>query len=132
MTVELQMLIWITGATILMWIPYIAAHILNVGLIDALTYRADSVALPDWAARAKKAHSNAIENLLPFAVLVIAAALTKTSNDATAAAAITYFWVRLAHYFLYIANVPFGRTLTFAAGWLAMLCLFGQIVMPLV
>ncbi len=35
----------------------------------------------------------------------------------------------MAHYLLYIANVPFGRTLTFAASWLAMLCLLWQILM---
>jgi uncharacterized MAPEG superfamily protein len=132
MTIELEMLTWTAGATILMWMPYIIAHILNVGMMDALSYRADSKPLPDWAGRAKKAHYNAIENLAPFAVLVIVGALAKISNDATAAAAITYFWARMAHYVLYVANVPFARTLTFAIGWLSMLCLCWQILMTLV
>jgi hypothetical protein len=34
----------------------------------------------------------------------------------------------MAHYVLYIANVPFGRTIAFAIAWLAMLCIFWQIV----
>ncbi len=96
LTTELEMLVWTAGATILMWLPYILAHIVNVGPMDALTYRADTTPLPEWAARAKKAHSNAIENLAPFAVLVIVASLVKISNEATVSAAITYFWARRA------------------------------------
>jgi len=127
MSTDFAMLLWTTALTALMWLPYIAAHILNVGLLPALTYRADDTPLPGWAARAKKAHYNAIENLVPFAVLVIVAHLTKTANEATAAAAIAYFWARLAHYVLYAANVPFGRTATFAIGWFAMASIFWQI-----
>ena len=128
MSTDLTMLTWTAGLTILMWLPYILAHIVNVGLMPALTYRADNVPLPEWAARAKKAHYNAIENLAPFAALVIVANLVHAANAATAAAAIAYFWARVAHYVLYVFNVPFGRTLSFAVGWAAMICIFWQIV----
>ncbi len=128
MTTDLEMLTWVSGITILMWLPYILAHIANVGVLPALTYRADATPLPGWAARAKKAHANAIQNLAPFAALVIAAHLSGAANEATAAAAVAYFWARLAHFFLYISNVPFGRTTTFVIAWLAMACIFWQIL----
>ena len=128
MSTDLTMLAWTAGLTIILWLPYILAHIVNVGLMPALTYSADDVPLPAWAARAKKAHSNAIENLAPFAALVIVAHLANAANEATAAAAITYFWARVAHYLLYALGVPFGRTLTFAIGWAAVVCIFWQIV----
>ena len=128
MTTELEMLTWVTALTIVMWLPYILAHIVNVGLLPALTYKADGTPLPDWAARAKKAHSNATHNLVPFAALIIIAHLLNISNEATATAAISYLWLRAAHYVLYTANVPFGRTLTFAGGWLAQLCILYQIL----
>lgn len=128
MTTELSMLVWVAGLTAVMWIPYILAHIVNVGLMPALTYRADGTPLPAWADRAKKAHYNAIENLAPFAALVIVAHLVSVSNAATASAAVVFLVARLAHYLLYTMGVPFGRTLTFAAGWAAMLCIFWQIV----
>ena len=128
MTTDLTMLTWTVGLTIVLWLPYILAHIVNVGLLPALTYRADDTPLPAWARRAKRAHYNAVENLVPFAALVIIAELTGAANGATAAAAITYFWARVAHYLLYAAGVPFGRTLTFAIGWLAMGCIFYQII----
>jgi uncharacterized MAPEG superfamily protein len=128
MTTDLSMLAWTAGITILMWVPYIVAHIMNVGLVPALTYQADDAELPAWAARAKRAHYNAIENLAPFAALVIVAQLAGAANAATAAAAIAYFWARVAHYLLYVSGLPYGRTLSFAVGWAAMVCIFWQIV----
>ena len=128
MTPDLTMLTWTAGMTALMWLSYIVAHIMNVGLLPALTYQADGTPLPAWAARAKKAHYNALENLAPFAVLVIVAHLAGAANEATAAAATAFFWARLAHFVLYTAGVPFGRTITFAIGWLALVCIFWQIV----
>ena len=128
MTTDLKMLAWTAGLTLILAFPYIIATIQRYGVMEALTYRADGKPLDDWAARAKKAHYNAIENLAPFAVLVVVAHLTNNANEATAAAAVAYFWARVAHYFLYMANVPFGRTVTFVIGWLAMACIFYQIV----
>ena len=128
MIVELEMLTWTAIATLLMWPPYILAHIANVGMVEALTYRADGAALPGWAARAKKAHYNAIENLLPFAVLILVAHAVGVSNAATQSAAMAFFGLRLAHYAVYVFGVPFGRTLTFVGSWLAQLCIVYQLL----
>ena len=128
MTTDLSMLAWTTAFTSVLWLPYIVAHIANVGLIPALTYRAETTPMPEWAARAKRAHSNAIENLAPFAALVIVAHLTGAANEATAAAAITFFFARVVHFVLAVMLVPFGRTTAFTVGWLALVCIFWQIV----
>ena len=122
------MLTWATALTILLWIPYTLAHIMNVGLLPTLTYKSDDTPLAAWAARAKKAHANAIENLAPFAVLVLVAHQLDISNTATTSAAVAYFWLRLAHFIAYTANVPFGRTVTFAGAWGAQLCILFQIL----
>jgi uncharacterized MAPEG superfamily protein len=128
MTTDLYMLAWTCGLTIILAFPYVTSHVLKHGIVDALTYKADSEPLSAWAARAKKAHYNAIENLAPFAGLVIVAHLSGNANAATAAACIAYFWSRVAHYILYATNIPFGRTLAFVVGWLAMACIFWQII----
>ena len=128
MSIELEMLTWLAGLSLVMWIPYILAHIGDAGLMPSLTYKADETPLPDWAERAKRAHNNAIENLVPFAVLVIVAHLANITNEATVYSATAYFWLRVAHYVVYIAGIPFGRTLTFAGGWLAQLCILYQIL----
>jgi len=128
MNTELSMLTWTAAITAVMWIPYILAHIINVELMPAITYQADDTPKPAWAERAKRAHYNAIENLVPFAALILVAHLINVSNAATASAAVVYFIARVAHYLLYTAGVPFARTITFAIGWAAMVCIFWQIV----
>ena len=129
MSTELEVLIWLSGLTILMWLPYVLARIGNVGLMAELTYQADDEPLPDWAARAKRAHYNAIENLVPFAALVIVAHLVNANNEVTAFTALIYFWFRVAHYIVYTLGIPFCRTLAFAGGWLAQICFLYQILL---
>ena len=128
MSTELEILAWMSALTITMWLPYILAHIANVGLIAALTYRADETPLPKWAARARKAHYNTIENLVPFASLIIVAHLANATNEVTAAAALAYFWLRLSYYVVYLLGIPFGRTLTFAGSWVAQLFILIEIL----
>lgn len=128
MTTDLSMLAWTAGLTAILWIPYILARIAKYGPVEALSYRADAKPVAAWAERAKKAHYNAVENLVVFAALVLVAHLAGASNDATATAAVVYFWSRVAHYPLYISGLPFMRTLTFAIGWLAQIWIFYEIV----
>ncbi|WP_350332905.1 MAPEG family protein [Coralliovum pocilloporae] len=120
MTTELTMLTWTAALTMVLWVPYILSFIGKYGLMDALTYKADDKPNAPWAERLKRAHYNAVENLVPFAALVITAHLAGVSNDTTALAATVYFWARLAHVIAYVSGVPFGRTLSFATGWFAM------------
>jgi len=128
LSTELSMLLWTSGLTLLMWLPYILTRLMTHGMIPSLTYQTDNLPIAGWAERAKKAHYNAVENLIPFGALVLIANAAGVSNGATAAAATAYFWLRVAHYIVYVMNVPFGRTLTFAGSWLACLSIFYQIV----
>ncbi|MEE8187869.1 MAG: MAPEG family protein [Kiloniellales bacterium] len=128
MTTDLQMLTWTAALTAVLWLPYIGTRLAVSGIIPSLTYRDGLAPLPAWAQRAKGAHGNAVENLVPFAALVIVAHLTGTASEATAAEATAFFWARAAHAVLYVANVPFGRTIAFAIGWVAMAGIFFQIV----
>ena len=128
MTTDLEMLAWVTGLTGLMWMPYILARIGAIGLMQTLSYKSDDAPLPDWANRARRAHGNAVENLVLFAALVLVAHLSGAASEATAAAAVWYFWSRVAHYIVFVMGIPYARTLTFAVSWTALLCIFYQIV----
>lgn len=128
MSTELSMLVWTTGLTGLFWLPYILMRIAKYGVIETLTYRADDKPVPAWANRAKKAHYNAVENLVLFATLVLVAHAVQATNAATSAAAVAYFLARLVHFPGYVAGIPFVRTLCFAVGWLSLICIFFQIV----
>jgi uncharacterized MAPEG superfamily protein len=128
MSTDLKMLAWTAGLTLVLWLPYILVRLMQEGIVPALTYMADAKALPAWAERAKKAHYNAVENLVPFAAVVLVAHLTQTANATTATCSVIYFWARVAHYIGYISGLPFVRTLTFAIGWIATLVIFLAIV----
>ncbi|HEX7926515.1 MAG TPA: MAPEG family protein, partial [bacterium] len=84
--------------------------------------------LAAWAERAKKAHYNAVENLVVFGALVLVASASNKLDNATAMSAMVYFWARLAHYVVYTLGIPWLRTLTFTVGWLACLCIAWQIL----
>ena len=128
MTTELNMLVWTAIFTSLLWLPYILAHIVTNGLVPALTYAADGQPLPDWAARLKKAHANAIENLPLFAIAVLVAHVVGVSSGLTVFAAQTYLVARVLHAIGYATNLPFARTLTFAVGLAATLAIFWEIL----
>lgn len=128
-TTELTYLTLVTGLTALMWIPYILNLIIVRGLIDAVSYPANPKPLAPWAQRMKKAHANAIENLVVFGLLVIAAHAADVNNEITALACVIYFWARVVHLVTYTLGIPWVRTFAFAAGFLCQVSLAWQILM---
>jgi len=117
LTPELYCLTLVALATILMWVPYTLARIVTRGVMAALANPDPSFAPdPAWAERARRAHSNAIENLAVFAPLVLIAALVGVSTPATVFAAKLYLAARLVHYPVYAAGIPVVRTLSFVTG----------------
>jgi len=128
MSVELEMLVWVSTLTLFMWLPYMLSAVVNDGLIASFKWQGDEEQRFIWSQRAKRAHYNAIENLIPFAAIVIVAHLAEISNDATAAAATAYFWLRAIHYVFYAVGISYIRTAAFALSWLAQLCIVYQII----
>lgn len=128
MTTELQYLVLVTLLTAVMWIPYILNMIAVRGLADAVGYPVDPKPLAPWAARMKAAHTNAVENLVVFAPLVLAAHLAGVSNSVTVTACAVYFWARLVHFLVYSLKVPWVRTLAFVAGFGAQLAIALQLI----
>ena len=118
MTSELYWLTLTCVLTGLLWVPYILQLILQLGPVAAVwdptgAHPHDA----DWALRAKRAHYNAVENLVVFAPLALMIALTGQGDGLTAGAAALYFWVRLAHYVIHTLALPVIRTLVFLVGW---------------
>jgi uncharacterized MAPEG superfamily protein len=106
--------------TAMMWMPYMVARMLTLGVWGVFAYPPrleDPPEPPAWADRAKRAHVNAVENLVLFAVFVVAIELSGGGDATTAIAAWTYVGARAAHWALYLAGVPVLRTLSFMTGW---------------
>lgn len=120
-------LYWLTLTVLmtgLMWIPYILNRLLEQGLGLALwDPQGESGTKVAWAERMSRAHSNAVENLIIFAPLVISLQLTQMNNELTALACMLYFYSRLAHYIVFTFAVPVMRIITFAGGVCAQLML---------
>ena len=132
LTPELMWLTAVAAMTAVFWMPYAAALMLQTGPVDALMDGEHDMQLdPPWARRAKRAHANAIENLVVFASLVLAVQLADAGNAATALACAVYFFARAVHYVVYTAGVPVARTLSFLAGFACQLTLAIQLARAL-
>ena len=128
-------LMWLTLTVILtglMWVPYILNRVMVRGLMGALANpsRNDKPQSP-WAQRLYFAHTNAVENLVIFAPLVLILALQNHSTQSTLIACAVYFWARLAHAVIYALGIAVLRTLAFTVGFLAqvalVLAVFGKL-----
>lgn len=125
MTTELYWLVLTTVMTATLWLPYIVNRVMELGPPPTSWYPApDPPPKAPWAARAVKAHMNAVENLVVFAPLVLAVHLTNSGTSVTAAASMSYFFARAAHFAISIFGVPIPlRTAAFLIGFLAQMAL---------
>ena len=129
MTTELYWLTVTALMTALFWVPYVLNRMAVNGLGGTLAGGApDGSTLSAWAQRARRAHTNAIENLAIFAPIVLTAHVLNISNGATKTAVVVYFFARLLHFVVYSAGIPAARTLTFTAGWLAQIAVIASIL----
>ncbi len=125
-------LYWLTLtvlATAFMWLPYTLQFIGQLGPIKAIidpNHDAPLEAL--WSQRAKRAHTNAIENLAIFAPLAVTVHIAGAGTETTAMACMVYFFSRVAHYIVYWFGVPVVRTLLFAIGFACQLVLAGALL----
>jgi len=123
MKAELMYLVWVTTLTALMWIPYILDRLMVWGVMDTVGYPDNPKPQSPWARRMKAAHFNALENLVIFAALVLAAQAAGISNSATVTACMVYFWARVVHFLAYTFRLPWIRTIAFTVGFLAQMTL---------
>lgn len=128
MKTDLLYLALITAFTGLLWFPYVLDRTKVWGLADTVGYPANPKPLSPWAERLKRAHANAVENLVVFATLVLVANAAGLSGGAIATAATVYFWARVVHAIAYTAAWPWVRTLAFTAGWLSCVVIAWQVL----
>jgi uncharacterized MAPEG superfamily protein len=128
-------LLWLTLTVImtgLLWVPYVLDRIMVRGLMGAMANPSrNDPPQSAWAQRLYFAHTNAVENLIIFAPLVLILDAQGHSTQSTALACAVYFWARLAHILIYAMGIPILRTLAFTVGFLAqvalVLAIFGKL-----
>ena len=120
-------LFWLTltvALTGLLWIPYILDRCKVRGLKATMDNpKPNDTPQSPWAMRLYFAHTNAVENLVIFAPLVLILDLLNISTAVTVLACAIFFWARLAHAILYALGVPVLRTLAFTVGFICQVVL---------
>jgi uncharacterized MAPEG superfamily protein len=118
MTPELTSLTYVATLTGLLWVPYVLDRItVGKGVLHEVGNPDTPTVLSPWADRLKRAHANAVENLVVFAALVLIANAAGVRTPATALAATIYLWARVGHAVSYVFGIPWVRTITFGVGW---------------
>jgi len=129
LTADLRWLAYSALLALVLWIPYILAAMGKRGAGKVAGYPTGIFSdLPDWAQRSQRAHMNMVENLAPFAALVLAANVAGAANETTALAAQAFFWARLVQAAVHTAGIPWVRTLAFTVAWLACLAILWELV----
>ena len=113
MALDLKMLIAAALLALAQTIPYLGAVVWFGGLRVAAGNRHELPPLPKWAHRSERAQRNMLATFVPFAVLVLVAHQTGLANAETASGAVVFFWARLAYAIIYIAGIPYLRTVAF-------------------
>jgi len=127
MRTELTMLAWSATLCIALAVPYTIGLIVERGLPALAGNRENFAPGQGWIGRAQRAHANLVENLLPFAALVLTVVVANKGSSTTALAAQLFFFARLAHAVLYIAGIAWLRTLAFAVGLVGMIMLLAAL-----
>lgn len=127
MTPELKLLLWSVALTVVQVLVAAATANSQVGLMPLVGNREDLPALTGLAGRAQRAHRNMIENLPLFIALVLIAQIAGRTNATTLLGAQLFFWARLAYAIIYLAGIPWLRTLAWAISVIGLVLIFLQV-----
>jgi uncharacterized MAPEG superfamily protein len=127
MTPDLRLLLWSLALTCIDVVVAAMAASAEIGPGTLAGNRETHAALHGFAGRAQRAHRNMLESLPLFIALVLIAQATKTTNTTTLIGCQLFFWGRLAHWLIYLAGIPWLRTLAWVVSVVGMILIFLQL-----
>ncbi len=128
MTPDLTWLVWTVALAVVQTVVAVLGASGQFGLPRLAGNREG---LPDptgWAGRAQRAHRNMLENLPLFIALVLTAHIAGKVNPTVILGAQLFFWARLVHAIVYVAGVPWARTLIWAVSVVGLVLIFLQLI----
>ena len=125
---ELTLLVWSVALAFVQVLIAVQGAMMQVGLPTLAGNREGLPALTGWAGRAQRAQRNMIENLVPFAALVLVAVAVDKTNNMTLLGAQLFFWARVVYTAVYIAGIPWLRTGVWLVSVIGMILIFAQLV----
>ncbi len=131
MSADLKCLLFSTILTFVQMLVAALGANLAVGLNTLAGNREHLPEITGWAGRAKRAHLNMIENMVLFGALVLIGALSGKANAATATGAMIFFWARVAYAAIYIAGIPWLRSMAWFVSVIGMAVIVLELVKAL-
>ena len=129
MSTELKYLALTSLLTASLWIPYIVAQLITNGPLSARNYvDPTSRPVPFWGQRAHRADLLDRGGERAAQAPVIAVQLAGKNDGMTVFWATSFFWIRVAHAAVFLAAVPFIRTILFVLGWICVIGLFFELM----
>ncbi len=116
MTPEVQMLAATGLLALILTVIQGTRNVVVLGLSTAVGTQEDLPSWRGWHDRLNRALRNLIEATVVFAPIVIAVILSNQTSDMTALGAEIFFGARIAHVILFIAGIPFLRTMAWFVG----------------
>jgi len=129
MSPELKYLALTALLTGSLWIPYVVAQVVTNGFLTPPNYvDPEPRPLPLWGKRADRVYMNAVETFAPFAALVLVIQVAGKNDSMSAFWTMSFFWLRVAHAVVYLAALPYIRTLIFVLGYVCVIGLFVELM----
>ena len=127
MSPEMKFLLWSVALAFIQMLVAVSGATLQVGLPRLAGNRDGLPELTGWAGRAQRAHWNMLENLPLFVALVLIAEIARRTNAMTLLGAELFFWGRVAHGIIYVAGLPWLRTLAWTVSVIGLILIFLQL-----
>jgi uncharacterized MAPEG superfamily protein len=128
MTPDLTLLLWSVALTFVEVVVAVLAANAQVSLATLAGNRDTAIDFTGFAGRARRAHLNMLESLPLFIALVLIAQVAGRANAITMLGAHLFFWGRLAHWVIYLAGIPWLRTLAWAVSVVGLILIFIQLL----
>ena len=125
---ELTLLVWAVLLTFVQMLIAVSGATLQVGLPRLAANREGLAPCTGWAGRAARAHHNMLESLVLFAALVLAAVVAGKTNATTLLGAQIFVWARVAYAAVYLAGIPWLRTAVWFVSVIGLALIFFQVV----
>jgi uncharacterized MAPEG superfamily protein len=125
---EMIWLVWAVALAFVQVLVAVTGVFTQVGLMKLVGNRDDMPKLTGWVGRAERAHLNMVGNLVLFAALETAVAAMGRSTETTMLGAQLFVWCRVAYAVIYLAGLPWLRTLSWVGSVIGLVMIFLQLV----
>lgn len=125
---EMMLLAWAAALTLVQMLIAATGSAAKVGVMPLFGNREGITVDTGWPGRAHRAHRNMLENLVLFAVLVLVAVISNKTNATTLLGAQLFLWGRVAYAVLYLAGIPYLRTLSWLVSIVGLVLIFLQLL----